>query len=116
MLHQVGDIFHLMRFLTLQKSSMILFYVSLQEGIHRAGLCPKAALLFLGFSSAVSAFPLPFLTSKCLNLLPELKERDTERLLCPEPPRVLLGFRDMNWLFPEQPLYGTAPISGEIMI
>ena len=105
-----------MRFLTLQKSSKISFYVSLKEGIHRAGLCPKAALLFLGFSSPVSAFPLPSLTSKCLNMPSGTQRRGHRKTSVPRTPRVLLGFGDMNWLFLEQPLYGTAPISGEIMI
>ena len=53
MLHQVVNVFHLLGFLVLQKSSNI----SLKA---EPGPCPKAALLILGFSSLDSASP-PFL-------------------------------------------------------
>ena len=49
--------FHLLGDLVQQKSSKILFYVSLQE---EPGPCPKAALLFLDCSCLVSSSP-PFL-------------------------------------------------------
>ena len=71
---------------TLQRRSKILFYVSLKEGIHIAGLCPKPALLFPGFSP-VSAFPLPFLTSKCLNLLPGTRRRGHRKTSVPRIPQ-----------------------------
>ena len=56
MLHQVVNICHLLGVLVLQKSSEMLSCVSL-EG--EPGSCLKAALLFLGCSSLVSASP-PF--------------------------------------------------------
>ena len=59
MLHLVVNVFHLvvvLGVLVLTKSSKILLPVSL-EG--EPGPCPKAALLFLDYSSLVSASP-PF--------------------------------------------------------
>ena len=56
MLHQAVNIFHLLGVLVLQKSAKIFLCVSLEA---EAGPCPKAALLFLDYSSLVSASP-PF--------------------------------------------------------
>ena len=56
MLHQVVNIFHLLGVLVLPKSAKILLRVSLKA---EPGPCPKAALLFLDYSSLVSASP-PF--------------------------------------------------------
>ena len=63
MLHQVVNIFHLLKVLVLQKSSKILLGISLERA---TGPCPKAALLFLDCSSLCSATPsLPWLANVC---------------------------------------------------
>ena len=98
-----ANIFHLLGVLVLQKSSKILFCVSLEV---EPGPCPKAALLFLA-APPLSLHPLSSLISSCSNLPFGTQERlwrlesvpykqetgDMERLPCPGAPKGPAGFQ-----------------------